>query len=286
MFGLDVAPPVTAYDAAVDVQARSDRTHDRPPAVSTPASSARALQSRVVEGRAGRKLDRGAATAVVVRALAGLRSQPAGRAPARGGRAERQRRRARGSGDAGSHGPLGPVAARLRRDALAGAALANRARSSPCLPAAAPTSRSPGGGPRSTWNVSRHRVAQAAGRPVPGHGYRQDRDQAVGTGPAARHSRYREGDRRGRVLDRPPDREPRRPGRRAGAHDGDREDDGHHGRRRLLHDDLRRHAGAPEQRAARRGADRRHADRARRDVLVQRHDRASAPRSGASRRLP
>ncbi len=47
---------------------------------------------------------------------------------------------------------------------------------------------------------------------------------------------------------------------------------GHHRRRRQLHDDLRRHRGPAPQRAARGPADRRHADRAGHDVLVQRHD--------------
>ena len=51
-----------------------------------------------------------------------------------------------------------------------------------------------------------------------------------------------------------------------------------------LHDDLRRRPEPDPQRPARRAPDRRHADRARRDVLVQRDDRRRAPRRRASSR--
>ena len=116
-------------------------------------------------------------------------------------------------------------------------------------------------------------LAQAAGRALPGDGDGEDRDSPLGSGAPARRPGDGQGDRGGRVLGRQADGEPRRAGGGSEADDGDREDDGDRQRRLVLHDDLRRHAGPAQQRAARREADRRHPDRAGRHVLVQRHDR-------------
>ena len=64
---------------------------------------------------------------------------------------------------------------------------------------------------------------------------------------------------------------------------GRSEGDGDHGRRRELLHDLRRDREPPPQRRARREPDRRHADRARQDVLVQRDDGRAHAREGLPR---
>ena len=220
LFGLDVAPPVTAYDAAVDVQARPDR-RARSTAGGVDAKLVRkGLAVQVVEGQVGPEARPRRRRGRRRPGSRGLRPQRAGRAPARGDRAERQRRRSRRQRRRRraprSRRRCGSPTARRAGGCRAGGSH----RCSRFRPGAAPTSSIAGAAGRGVPGAPlRDRVAQAAGCPVPGHGDRQDRDQAVGAGPAARHSRDREGDRRGRVLDRPPHGEPRRPGRRARAHD-------------------------------------------------------------------
>ena len=92
-------------------------------------------------------------------------------------------------------------------------------------------------------------------------------------GPPARRPGDREGDRCGGVLGGQADREPRRAGANPQRTTEIAKTMGIDERRLVLHDHVRRHARAPQQRAARRQADRRHPDRAGRHVLVQRHDR-------------
>ena len=78
-----------------------------------------------------------------------------------------------------------------------------------------------------------------------------------------------------------------RPGRRhlrpAEPNDGAGQGDGHHHARRPLRDDLRRRPEPDPQRPARRAADRRQADRAGRDLLVQRGHRRPHRRQGLPR---
>ena len=69
----------------------------------------------------------------------------------------------------------------------------------------------------------------------------------------------------------------------ARAHDGGTRGDGDHRHRRLLRDVLRRHREPHPQRPARRASRRRQADRSRRDVLVQRHDRRAHGGEGLPR---
>ena len=266
-----VTPPVESYDAAVRYKlAQIADVIDRK---GVDARLVRkGLDIQVVESMSGRQLDRTAAAATVVAALARFdRDTPVAL-------------------------PVVTTEPKVNSDDLDDAATqARTALSAPIrlsygetrwrvprwriapllsLPSGGSTTVSISGRPRR--EVPRtalgHGLAQAAGRALPGHGDGGDRDPAVGARASARRAGDREGDRRRGVLGRPADGEPRRAGRRPEADDGDREDDGNHERRLVVHDDLRRHAGAAQQRPARRQADRRHADRAGRHVLVQRHD--------------
>jgi len=71
LFGADISPPVSAYDAAVEYKLdQIARAVDRSGVVARLVR--RGLAVSVVEGRSGRKLDRAAAATVVVRALGSL----------------------------------------------------------------------------------------------------------------------------------------------------------------------------------------------------------------------
>jgi vancomycin resistance protein YoaR len=76
-FGADVAPPTQFDDAALQQQ-----LDEIAAVVDSPARNAsivvRGLKPRVVPGRSGHVLDRGAATATIVRALASLKREPVG----------------------------------------------------------------------------------------------------------------------------------------------------------------------------------------------------------------
>ena len=218
LFGADVSPPVQAYDAAVELQARPDRTRGRSAAASMRSSCGKGSRCSVVEGRSGRELDRAAAAAVVVRALARLRPRRAGGAPARDDRspgvsgADLATRRLRPRTALSAPDPP----RRTARPA-GGCRAGGSRRCSSCRPAARrerldrrPRGR---GVPRA---AVRDRLTQAAGRAVPGHGDRQDRDQAVGA-----RARSSTSPRRRRRSPRPRSRrtqrtaQARRPGRRS-----------------------------------------------------------------------
>ena len=216
----------------------------------------------------------------VVRSLARLeRGQPIAlpvlRRSRRGdGRRPRARRRT------GSDRAVGPGPARVRGNALEAAALADRRAAQPAgRRRDQARDRRPGRGGL-VQAAAQDRRAGARRRGVRGrarrhpHRPRQARPRAS----TCRRRRRRSSPRRrlaaartaplvrahggGRALDR----------RRAG--DGD-----HRRRRQLLHD-LRRHPEPAAQRRARRAADRRRADRAGQDVLLQRHDRRAHGREG------
>ena len=134
----------------------------------------------------GRQLDRTAAAATVVAALSTFDRGKAVRASARDHRAQGEERRSRRRRDAGAHRALGADQALLRRDALAGAALADRAAALVALrrqhdrldlrPRRRGVSRTALG----------HGLPQAAGRALPGDGDGEDRDPAVGSRASAR----------------------------------------------------------------------------------------------------
>ena len=76
-FGADVAPPTQAYDAALNYWLdRIERTVNVPHREA--AIALRRLTPRIVPSRSGRVLDRRAATATIVRALASLQREPVG----------------------------------------------------------------------------------------------------------------------------------------------------------------------------------------------------------------
>ena len=86
-----------------------------------------------------------------------VRPRQGRRAAARDHRAQGEERRPRRCGDAGAHGALGADQALLRGDALAGAALADRAAALVARRRQHEPSRSPAVGPRSISNGSRRR---------------------------------------------------------------------------------------------------------------------------------
>ena len=282
VFGIDVAPPIECLRRGRPLQARPDRRCGRPQGRrrEARAQGARHPGRRGHVGPAARpnrcrrdrrlgalaRFDRGAPVALPV-----ATAEPKVNA-----------RRPRGRRDAGAHRALRAAAAVLRRDALARAALADR-------PAAVAARRRQhdrldlGRGRRDSTSSGSRRRSRASRRTRTSRSPRPGKIviRPSAPGPSARHSRDREGDSGGGVLDRPADGEARRSGRRARS--GRRRSRRRWGSRASSRSYTTTYGGTPGrlnnvQLVAQ--ADRRHADRARRHVLVQRHDRRADGREG------
>ena len=198
-FGIDEAPPVAAYDAAVDY--KLDQVARDVARSGVDAKLVRkGLDVRVVEGHGGRKLDQVAAAAVVVQSLARLDrgtpvALPLATTPLRVDAADIEEAAAKAR--IALSGPIrlayGETRWRIPRWKVASLIE---------LPAAGKTDVAVTG--RRSRGVSeapvRDRLSQAAGRALPGHGDGEDRRAPICAGAAARSARYREGDRGGRVL--------------------------------------------------------------------------------------
>ena len=254
--GSTSSPPVKAYDAAVryklaQIAGRVDRSGRRREARAPGPRRPR----RRGHDRAG-KLDRTAAAATVVAALSALRARHA-------------RSRCRST----------TTEPRVQSDDLADAATqARTALSAPIRLAYGET----------RWRVPRWRIAPLLALPAGGQHDRRDLRAAAPRSTWSGSRRPSPASRRTRASrSRPPGKiviRPSAPGLQLdipatakaiaaaafsadqrtatlvvqvaepAADDGGREDDGDHGRRLVVHDDLRRHAGAPQQRAARRAS--------------------------------
>ena len=156
LFGISVTPPIESYDAAVRYKlAQIADVIDRK---GVDAKLVRkGLDIQVVESMSGRQLDRTAAAATIVAALARFDRDTPVALPVVTADPKVNSDDLEAAADAGAHRSLRAAAALLRRDALAGAALADRAAARVARPAAARPSRSRAGRPSSTSSGSRPR---------------------------------------------------------------------------------------------------------------------------------
>ena len=235
-FGSEIAPPVRAYEAALDFKLAGLARDDRPAARRGEARPPRARR----RGRSGparpaaRQRHRRGADRPCARAA---RARPADRAAgaARPGRGDRGRPRSRGRTGAGR--AVGTRPARVRRHALEAAALADRRAAQP---AGRRRDRRRDRGPRRgglVQEAAQDRRAGARRRGVRRQAGWQSTSSRDKDGPERRRARDREGAAgRGDLGDRA-DRTALRPHRPGRALDGRGAGDGDHRRRRqLLHD--------------------------------------------------
>ena len=268
---VDVKPKVSAYDAAVTyelglIAAKVDQANH-------PARLVRhGLKLTVVQGQAGRRLDQAAAKALILTSLASLSRNGPVELPTSIDQPSVSAADLAAAQAAAQQALAGPVKVVVgkRHFRVTPKQLAPMLQ----LPTTKGGSLVLGGAAANAYFSKLNADRRPACPRRPFLGLRRPRlgDPAAAGRRARRAPLGRRPARRG-AVDRRAHRAPRghlgdgRPQHRDG------EGDGHHGRRLELRDVLRRHREPHPQRRARRAPDRREADRAGRDVLVQPGDR-------------